>query len=76
MKGGRLNNLAEVSYQPTLQRERQRRGFRTAGSAQRFLAVHATVYNLFNVQRHLISHRTLRAFRAAAFAGWQDAVIA
>ncbi len=34
--------------------------FKSPASAQRFLAVHATVYNLFNVQRHLVSRRTLR----------------
>ena len=31
--------------------------FKSPASAQRFLAVHATVYNLFNVQRHLVSRR-------------------
>jgi hypothetical protein len=42
------------------------RGFKSAGSAQRFLSIHATIYNTFNVQRHLISARTHRAFRASA----------
>ena len=70
--GGRLNNRAEVSHQPTRRRERQRRGFRSLGSAQQFLATHAAVYNHFNVQRHLISRRTLRVFRAEAFAGWRE----
>ena len=40
--------------------------FKSPASAQRFLAVHATVYNLFNVQRHLVSRRTLRQFRGDA----------
>src|SRR5580704_5862517 len=35
-------------------------------SAQRFLSVHAAVHNTFNVQRHLTSARTHRAFRASA----------
>ena len=43
------NNRAEVSHQPTRQRERQRRRFRSPGLAQRFLATHAAVYNHFNV---------------------------
>jgi transposase-like protein len=47
--GGRSNNRAEVSHQPTRRRERQRRGFRSPGSAQRFLATHADVYDHFNV---------------------------
>jgi len=49
-------------------------GFRSPGSTQRFLSVHADVYNHFNLQRHLISRCTLREFRTAAFAGWRDAV--
>ena len=74
--GGRSNNRAEVSHQPTRRRERQRRGFRSPGSAQRFLATHAAVYNHFNVQRHLISRRTLRELRSQAFAGWREVVAA
>ena len=42
--------------------------FKSAGSAQRFLSIHAAVYNHFNVQRHLISRRTHRLFRIAAIA--------
>lgn len=74
--GGRSNNRAEVSHQPTRQRERQRRGFRSSGSAQRFLATHAAIYNLFNIQRHLISRPTLRTLRASAFAEWREVVAA
>ncbi|MGO9720648.1 MAG: hypothetical protein ACLPOA_08700, partial [Methylocella sp.] len=33
----------------------QMQGFKSAGSAQRFLSVHADVRNTFNVERHLIS---------------------
>jgi len=66
--GGRSNNRAEVSHQPTRYRERQRRGFRSPGSAQRFLATHAALYNYFNVQRHLTSRHTFRELRSKAFA--------
>jgi hypothetical protein len=31
---------------------------------------HAIVYNTFNVQRHLISRRTLRQFRNEAMSAW------
>ena len=41
------NNRAEVSHQPTRQRERQMRRFKSAGHAQRFLSVHGLVLNLF-----------------------------
>jgi putative transposase len=73
--GGRANNRAENSHLPIRQRERRMQRFKSAGSAQRFLSTHAAIYNTFNVQRHLISRRTLRQFRAEAMNRW-DAVTA
>jgi putative transposase len=35
--------------------------------------MHAATYNTFNLQRHLISRRTLRTFRAKAMADWNAA---
>ncbi len=49
------NNRAEVSHQPTRQRERQMRRFKSPGQAQRFLSVHGVVQNLFRFGRHLVS---------------------
>jgi transposase-like protein len=72
-QGLRKNNRAENSHQPTRRRERKMQRFKSPGSAQRFLAVHAAVYNTFNLQRHLISRRTLRLFRANAMEQWQAA---
>ena len=37
------NNRAEVSHEPTRQRERQMRGFKSAGQLQRFASVHGAV---------------------------------
>jgi putative transposase len=71
--GRRLNNRAENSHQPTRRRERSWIGFKRPGSTQRLLSAHAAVHNTFNVQRHLISRRTLRTFRGEAFAQWQSA---
>jgi hypothetical protein len=68
------NNRAENSHQPTRRRERRMQGFKSPGSAQRFLSTHAATYNTFNVQRHLISARTHRAFRASAMNVWRAAV--
>src|SRR5881394_4045358 len=39
----RLNNRAENSHQPTRQRERVMRRFKSAGHAQRFLAAHGPI---------------------------------
>ena len=74
--GGRLNNRAEVSHQPTRRRERRMGRFKSPGSMQRFLSVHDAIYNHFNVQRHLISRQTLRQTRAEAFAEWHQIVAA
>ncbi len=63
-QGLRKNNRGENSHQPVRRRERKMQRFKSPASAQRFLAIHAAVYNLFNVQRHLISRRTLRFFAA------------
>src|SRR4029077_3519328 len=65
-RGQWRNNRAENSHQPTRRREYKMQGFKCPGSAQRFLSTHAATYNTFNVQRHLISARTHRAFRASA----------
>jgi putative transposase len=45
VRGKRKNNRAESSHVPIRQRERKMQGFRSAGSAQRFLAIHAAVAN-------------------------------
>ncbi len=72
-QGLRKNNRAENSHQPVRRRERKMQRFKSAGSAQRFLSVHAAVYNNFNIQRHLISRSTLRIFRAEAMQTWRRA---
>jgi len=51
-------------------------GFKSPASAQRFVAIHAAVYNVFNVQRHLIRRATLRRFRAEAHQAWNSATAA
>ena len=55
------------SHQPTRRRECKMQRFKSPGSAQRFLSVHAAVHNTFNVQRHLTSRNTLRVLRDEAF---------
>ena len=67
------NNRAEDSHQPTRVRERGMRRFKSMQQAQHFLGVHAMVYNLFNLGRHLISAEYYRLLRLRAFASWQCA---
>jgi putative transposase len=64
------NNLAEVSHQPTRQRERAMRGFKSSPQAQRFLTVHGVVRNLFAVGRHRLRARHQRQLRSRAFETW------
>ncbi|EFE71998.1 IS6 family transposase [Streptomyces viridosporus ATCC 14672] len=48
-----LNNRAENSHQPTRQRERALKGFRSVGGAQRFLAAFSGISPHFRPRRHL-----------------------
>ena len=69
------NNRAELSHQPTRVRERGMRQFKSMKQAQRFLNVHAAVYNLFNLGRHLVSAVNYRYFRLRSFASWKNAAM-
>ncbi len=69
--GHRRNNRAEGSHAPKRRRERKMQRFKSQASAQRFLSNHEPIYNLFNVQRQLISGRTLRALRNDAMKEWK-----
>jgi putative transposase len=75
-QGLRRNNRAENSHQPTRRRERKMQRFKSPGSAQRLLSIHAAVFNTFNVQRHLTSRDTLRVLRDEAFRTWEAATAA
>jgi putative transposase len=75
-RGRRRNNGAEHSPQPTRRRERKMQRFKSPGSAQKSLSMHAAVYNTFNVQRHLTSAQPHRTPRAAAMDTSRTAVVA
>ena len=70
------NNRAEVSHQPTRQRERQMRRFKSAGQAQRFLSVHGVILNFFRFSRHQMRSENYRWLRARAFKDWNAATAA
>jgi putative transposase len=69
---GRLrdNNRAENSHLPVRRREQKMQRFKSQGQAQKFVSTHSAIYNTFNIQRHLISRKTMRQFRSAATAEW------
>jgi len=75
-QGLRANNRAENSHQPVRRRERKQQRFKSPGSAQRFLSIHAAVQNAFYVQRHLLPRRIFKAFRAETFEVWQQCCVA
>ena len=66
------NNRVEVSHEPTREQERQMRGFRSDGHAQRFLNVHGQVNHLFRFGRHLLRAHNYRELRSRAFGTWSQ----
>jgi putative transposase len=70
------NNRAEVSHEHMRAQERQMRRFKSPGQAQRFLAVHSQVHNLFRVGRHLLRAANYRLLRNRSFETWQQVTCA
>jgi putative transposase len=68
------NNRAEQSHELKRVRERGMRRFKSKVQAQRFVAAHAAVYNLFNLGRHLVSANHYRNLRVGALTEWERAV--
>ncbi len=67
-QGLRANNRAENSHQPVRRREQKQQRFKSPGSVQYFLSIHAVVQNAFYVQCHLLPRRILKTFPAERFA--------
>ena len=63
-----LNNRAENSHQPFRRRELAVLRFRRMHTLQKISAVHASVHNHFNQERHLVSRDIYKARRSAALA--------
>ncbi|MET7458681.1 DDE-type integrase/transposase/recombinase, partial [Streptomyces sp. NPDC005574] len=67
-----LNNRAENSHQPTRQRERAMKGFRSVGGAQRFLAAFSGISPHFRPRRHLMNSHDYRTEMIIRFALWDQ----
>ncbi len=72
-RGLRANNRAENSHQPVRRRECKLQRFKSPGSAQRLLSIHAVTYNTFYHQRHLNRRPYFKDLRTASFEAWQAA---
>jgi len=66
-----LNNRVENSHLPLRRRERAMQRFRRMRSLQKFVAVHASVFNHFNLERSFYSRANFKKNRAAALAEWR-----
>jgi len=67
-----LNNRAENSHQPTRQRERAMKRFKSARHAQRFLSAFSGISPHFRPRRHLLSAAEYRQVMADRFAVWNE----
>ena len=67
-----LNNRAENSHQPTRERERRMRRFKSARHAQRFVEVHGIITSHFRPRRHLLSAADYRQIRSKRFRVWNE----
>ncbi|MER5845486.1 IS6 family transposase [Streptomyces prasinus] len=67
-----LNNRAENSHQPTRQRERAMKGFRSVGAAQWFLSAFSGISPHFRPRRHLTPATDYRTEMRYRFTIWNQ----
>jgi putative transposase len=67
-----LNNRAENSHQPTRQRERTMRRFKSAGQAQRFLSAYGPILSHFRPGRNQLRARDYRLEMAYRRQIWRE----
>ena len=67
-----VNNRAENSHLPFRRRERAMLRFRRMRSLQKFAALHSSVYNLFNHERHLTKRNSFKEQRNDALTEWRQ----
>ena len=66
------NNRAENSHQPTRLRERELRGFKSAGHAQQFLSAFSQISSHFRPGRHLYRAAGYREVMRLRFTTWDE----
>lgn len=67
-----LNDRAENAHQPTRERERRMRRFKSPGHAQRFLASYGPISSHFRPRRHRLTAPDYRQTRSERLATWRD----
>jgi len=67
-----LNNRSENSHLPFRRREVAMQRFRSMRSLQKFTAVHSSIHNHFNQERHLYSRHNFKTNRTAALNEWRQ----
>src|SRR5258708_166484 len=67
-----LNNRAERSHQPTRQRERTMRRFKSPGQAQRFLSAFGPILDHFRPKRHRLTAEDYRVLMQDRFLAWNE----
>jgi putative transposase len=67
-----LNNRAENLHQPTRERERRRRGFKSAGHAQRFLSAYELIASHFRPRRHRLEAQDYLYEMKERFQIWRE----
>ena|SRR5271166_1702447 len=70
----RYLNRAENSHQPTRQRERAMKRFKSSRHAQRFLSAFSGISAHFGPRRHLLSATQWRTEMADRFAVWRQVI--
>ena len=67
-----LNNRAENSHLPFRRRERAMLRFRRMRSLQKFVAVHSSIHNHFNLERHINDRNWFKENRENALTEWRQ----
>jgi putative transposase len=70
-----LNNRVDNSHQPFRRRERAMAKLGCIKSLQKFTAIHASIHNYFNQQRHLYSRQNFKNNRSVALAKWRKLAV-